>query len=384
MLRKILKKEDKQILIFVAKLFLLLRLVTLFFAFLGSRLLDFKQSFPYAPSVLFPHGSPLFWSWANFDGVHYIRLAEYGYAFGLTQAYFPLYFLLMRFFNLFFRHYLFSGLFISHLFFFFCFFIFYKLLKLDLKKEQVKKTLLLMVIFPTAFFFLSLYTESLFLTLIFLSFYLARKKHWLWAGIIGALSSACRVTGVFLIPALLIEYWQQKPKKKRISFKNLIFCCLPGFGLLVYMYFLQSKFSDPLMFVHSQPGFGAGRSVDKIVLLYQVFWRYLKMIFTVDPSNPIYFTVHLELWLTLLFLIVLILAIKKVRFSYLIFAALSFILPTLTGILSSMPRYLLTVFPVFIFLGSLKKNKINLILFIISFLLLAVCTMLFTRGYWVA
>ena len=28
---------------------------------------------------MFPYGSPLLWSWGNFDGVHYIRIVEDGY-----------------------------------------------------------------------------------------------------------------------------------------------------------------------------------------------------------------------------------------------------------------------------------------------------------------
>src|SRR4030042_3666725 len=76
--------------------FFTLRGLTLLAAIIGSRLLVFKNSFPYADSVLLPYGQFLLWSWANFDGVHYLLLAEKGYAFGLTQAFFPVYPLLIK------------------------------------------------------------------------------------------------------------------------------------------------------------------------------------------------------------------------------------------------------------------------------------------------
>jgi len=151
------------------------------------------------------------------------------------------------------------------------------------------------------------------------------------------------------------------------------------------MRFLQIQFGDPFMFFHVQPYFGAGREGDKLILLYQVFWRYFKMLWTVQKLSFTYFVVVLEFLVGLGFLALLFLGYRKrVCFSYLVFAFFSYLTPTLTGSFSSMPRYALTLFPCFITLGLTENKIIRYLLLVISFLLLIVCTILFSQGYWIA
>ena len=42
--------------------------------------------------------NPTFWGWANFDGEHYLSIANIGYK-GLEQAFFPIYPILINFFS---------------------------------------------------------------------------------------------------------------------------------------------------------------------------------------------------------------------------------------------------------------------------------------------
>ena len=161
--------------------------------------------------------------------------------------------------------------------------------------------------------------------------------------------------------------------------------CLVPLGLGVYMIYLQQHFGDALMFLHSQPAFGADRS-DRIVLLYQVLWRYIKMLMTVQLGSLLYFRVLQELVSSLVFLILAVVSFKKVRLSYAVFAILSFITPTLTGTFSSMPRYVLVMFPAFIVLGKWFENRDRLWRFWIglSVILLIIDVSLFLTGRWVA
>ena len=376
-----MKKQDKKLLAFIFVLAAFLRVLTLVAAYTGLKTLPFKHSFPYVDAVLEKYGSPLFWSWANFDGVHYLMIAREGYIFGLTQAFFPLFILLVRFSGKIVKNPLAAGLLLNHLFFAVNLYVFYKLIRLDFKKEVGLWTLIFLSFFPTSFFFLSLYTESLFLLLVFSSFYLWRKKRHFMAGLVGALASATRITGIFLVPAFLHE--ARKSEKSQIS--KYLSAFLPSIGLLGYMWYLKSRFGDPFLFAHVQEGFGGGRQTDRLILLYQVFWRYFKMVLTVERNNPLYFTVWLETGSTALFLALLFFAyFKKVRKSYLIFAGLAYFLPTLTGTFSSMPRYVLGLFPGFIALALIEKRAFRLAWLALSLFLLFVCTAMFTRGYWVA
>lgn len=357
-----------------------LRAITWVAAAAGLQWFPFKSSFPFDESVMEKYSS-FIWPWANFDGFHYLTIAQSGYVFGQIQAYFPFYSLVVRQVSRLIGDYLLSGLLVSHLAFMSALFMGYRLIRLDYSSRVARQTLLALTFFPTAFFFVSLYTESLFLLFIFLTFYWWRKGKTWAAGFAGACAAATRLVGIFLVPALLYEVWQAKKRSPKAFLTALV----PSLGLLGYMAYLQWRFGNFLLFTQVQAGFGSGRTTDKLVLLYQVLWRYGRMILTVDPRNPIYFALWLELLTAIGFLGLLAWAWRQgVRKSYLIFSLLSYLLPTLTGTFSSMPRYVLVLFPAFIIIGQVRHQRLFHLWLAISIILLFISTALFTRGYWVA
>lgn len=380
--------KKKPILPWIIKLFLSWRIFLLIVATYAIQALPFKSSFPYWESLLAVNGHPLFWSWGNFDGVHYITIAKQGYSAQFTQAFFPLFPLLIRYTSQVINNYLASGLLISHLSALVALLLFYKLVSIDRGDSTARRTILYFILFPTSFYLVSLYTESFFLCLVFAAFLSARRSKWWLAGIFGALASATRVLGILLLPALLVDWYYSKKTKSVYTPSELVKALFPIFfssaGLLVYMNYLKQAFSDPLLFINAQPAFGASRTSDKLILLYQVFWRYAKMIFSVDPSSLLYFTVWQEALSGFLFLILSFLAFKYTRTSYALFGLLSYVVPTLTGTFSSMPRYVLILFPSFMVLGLIKNPRFQRIWWLISAILLAINTALFVRGYWIA
>ena len=83
--------------------------------------------------------------------------------------------------------------------------VLYRLTELELGDAVARRTVLLLCVFPTAFFLFAPYTESLFLALSVGCLYAARRRSWLLAGYLGALASATRSTGVLLAAALAVE-----------------------------------------------------------------------------------------------------------------------------------------------------------------------------------
>ena len=168
-------------------------------------------------------------------------------------------------------------------------------------------------------------------------------------------------------------------------------------GLFFYMYYLKSTTGDPLEFLHSVGIYGEQRST-QIILLPQVFYRY---IFKILPNInydyfPVVFTTWLEFLTAVLFgglgLLGILGGLKRlrkirIRLSYLIFLVLGYIIPTLSGSFSSMPRYVLILFPGFIlmavYLNELKSSY-RYFFFCVLFILLGIATALFVRGYWIA
>lgn len=333
--------------------------------------------------------SPELFSWANFDGEHYLSIAQYGYKI-LEQAFFPVYPLIIHTlaktfssdnFSLLLSSTI-SGLIISNGLFLLSLLFLFELIQLDFSKKIAFITITALLVFPTSFYFGSLYNESLFLFLSVVSFYSARKKRWLLSGIFGMIAGATRVFGILLLPALIIEVLIQKEKISRAFWIFLI-----PFGTGLYMLYQYINFGDPFAFYNLQTVVGEQHQRG-IVTLPQVYVRYIKMIFTADLFNPIYQTILLEFLAGLLFFLLPILGVfKKIRLSYLFYAMAGFLLPTIQGSFSSTPRYVLVLFPSFLamalFWSQLSKLT-KLVLIFLSLLLLAVETSLFLRGYWVA
>lgn len=354
-----------------------------------------QNKFKYIETII---RSPVFlWNRANFDGIHYLDIIRKGY--GLyQQAFFPFYPVVTRLVSpLFSNRNLVTGFLISNLSFLSALFVFYKLILLDYTDKVAQRTLLFLLLFPTSFYFTLVYTESLFLLLVLLCFYFARTRKWFWSGIFGALAANTRFVGIFLFPAILYELFSVNiihnlppsvgttPKAvAKFIIRRLIPILIIPLGLIIYMYYLNVNYNDPLMFIHTQPFFGTGKSGGRIILPYQVLWRYLKMIF-VTEINSTFYIVWLEFLTTMLFAFLLIKSyLLKIRSSYLIFAVIAFMVPILGGTLSSMPRYCLILFPCFICLGTIKNKTIQKIIIITFFCLAIINIALFFRGYWVS
>ncbi len=326
--------------------------------------------------------NPILYARANFDGVHYVNLAK-GSSFGLSQeVFFPFYIKLLSLLGPVFKNYNSAGVFISLASFAAGSYILLRLLQLDFSWPVVKWTYLALLLFPTAFYFSFVYTEGLFFFLSVACFYFARTGRWWLAGLVGALACYTRITGILLFPALLIEYFSAPARK----FSSLLAVCLVPVGLAVFMLQLSHTFHDPLAFIHAQSDFFQGRT-DHLVLLPQVFWRYLKIFLSFNPSDPLLFTLLLEFFTALVFLVLNLLSLFRLRFSYIFFSFAAFLLPPLTGSFTSLPRYVLAGFPVFILLGSSlsRARTVNRVIYISLSLFLGLFFLsLFVRGYWVS
>ncbi len=372
-------------------------------AFFAEFFLSYQPSFPYANELNRFDLPRVIQSFANFDGVHYLTIVEKGYhGTGLIQAFFPLYPLLIWILSLLTTNELIAGLIISAASLLASLYLFEKLIGIDHGESAIQYANSILLFFPTSFFFLGLYSESLFFMLVIASFLSARKSYWWLAGILAALASATRLVGIFLLPALLLELyiqvsesitassWQRKIRQTIYAILRdkplaLLTISLSATGLLSYMIFLNSVFHDPLYFFHVQSEFGGGRQ-ESIILLPQVIFRYIKIFLTFEPWNLKFFAIVQEFVLSIFALLILIINYKNIRSSYLLFSLLAFILPTLTGTLSSMPRYILVCFPIYMILGEyfvFRPHK-RLLYFAIAGFLLMLNTMLFVQGYWVA
>ena len=356
-------------------LFVIWRILLFLIAFISPAVIpQFGARFPYYQERLIASGLPHFiWSFGNFDGVHYLGIAKDAYAYQYTQVFFPLYPLLIRLVSLLtFGNLLIAGLLISNIAFFVSLVIFYKLVNKYHGEKIAFWSCLFLLSFPTSFYFGAIYTEGIFFLLIISVFYLFYKKKILLASILGSFASATRLVGLFLIPAISL--------KKNIQ--SIIPILIAPLGFLAYVLYLKIEFNNPLYFVSAQTIFGQERSTTQIILLPQVFWRYLKILATTNGLT--FANAAFELGMTVLILTLLVLSYRRVKTEWLIFSFLAVLMPTFTGTLASIPRYVLIAFPVYILLASIKSLIIKILIVIVFSVLLIITTVLFTQGYWVA
>lgn len=336
---------------------------------------NFGHSFPYWQERLISSGLPyLLWSFGNFDGVHYLGIAKDAYAAQYTQAFFPVYPLFIKIASyITFGNLIIAGLLISNTAFLAGFILFYKLTSKIYNDKIALWSCIFLLSFPTSFFFGAIYTEGLFFLLIIAFFYLINKKKYWQAAAVGAFASATRLVGLFLSPFV---------GAGRRQLKFFLLVLIVPLGFLAYVLYLQIKFDNPLYFLSSQSIFGQERLTVGIVLLPQVFFRYFKILLTTSGLSLI--SAILELSSTIFALVMLVIAIKKVKFEWVGFSFLAVLIPTLTGTLASMPRYILIAFPIYIVLASIKNIMVKLFIVSVFLLLSILLVSLFTQGYWVA
>lgn len=374
MIKKFISKKDTELFL----IFLNWRLVITVIGSLSAFIVVLSHRFLGDGFGHFPFAD-FFWPWANFDGSHYLNISLRGYGY-LEYAFFPLYPLLISIFSFIIKNQLVSSLLISNVAGFVLLILLDRLWSSELSRTDRMRALFLLLCFPTAFFLISAYTESLFLCLIVGSF-LAAKKGYFWISfLLGALACGTRLVGVFLIPSLFIIWFKDNKK-----IKDLIPILLIFLGLIIVLLFDFLKTGDPLIFIHVQPMFGAQRSGTKLILPPQTLFRYLRILTTVNPLTLGYFVAIQEFLVTIFAFVLLFLSFKKIKFYYWIYSLGVLLTPTLTGTLSSMPRYFLVAFPLFIFVSqSLKNRYIYLILIIFLVTLQIINISLFVNGYFVS
>lgn len=371
-----MKLSKKQSYLIVFLLFVIWRIFLFIISLISPLIINaYKINFPYL-GVISESGLPYWiWPFAGFDGVHYLRLAREGYAnLQFTQAFLPIYPILIKLTSIItFGNFLMAGLLISNLAFLAGLLLFYKLVEKNFNGKTAIWSTVFLLSFPTSFYFGSVYTEGLFFLLIMASFYLYGQKK-IWPAVfIGSLAAATRLAGVFLSFVLIREF----------KVKNIIPLAIIPLGLIAYMIYLKIFFNNALYFLTAQSAFGQSRSAGHIVLLPQVFWRYLKIIATIPESLALFSAVY-ELTSVIFVITLLIMATKSVKREWLVFSWLAILTPTLTGTFTSMPRYIVIAFPIYIVLAKAKSDAIKIILIVLLTSMLTLSTILFTRGYWVA
>jgi hypothetical protein len=316
--------------------------------------------------------------WNRWDAVHYLRLAETGYtATGEGRnsiVFYPLYPWLVRVVAFVCRNYFGAALLVSGAASVCAALLLRRLTELDQPEKTARLAVWFLLIFPTAYFLHIAYSESLFLALILGCLLAARTRAWAVAGVLGALACATRVNGLLLVPTLFVEAFLQYRATRRIDWRWL-WIGAAGLGTATYLFLNYRVTGDPFAFskimeVNWYKKFNAPwvgiRDVWHRIPYFNLTEGLLEFVFIV-------FSFLCTVWCW-----------TKLRPTYAVWMTLNWLLINSTSYVVSVPRYCLTLFPIFILFArfAARRPLAGGILSAISLLLLALFAMKFAHGTW--
>ncbi len=231
--------------------------------------------------------------------------------------------------------------------------------------------------FPTAFFLVAGYSESLFLALALAAFHWARQGRWGPSSVAAALAALTRLQGVLLLAPLAYLHWSRQAQMSRRGWYWLLLVPSATVGFLLY----------PRIALGGEFLLGAYSS-----LLYAQFvlpWDNLLAAIRLALSPQGAFVDVLNLAATVLFGVMTLIVLRRLPPEYGLFLIVTLVALMLrrTTIqpLVSMSRYALTLFPVFMVWGAWGQNPwLHRLILYPSVALLLYLTGQFVMWGWVA
>ncbi|OGY87579.1 MAG: hypothetical protein A2233_02585 [Candidatus Kerfeldbacteria bacterium RIFOXYA2_FULL_38_24] len=319
----------------------------------------------------------------TWDANHYLHIAQVGYqANNLENAFYPLFPGLLKFITpLFSGNSILAGIMLNVGASIFIVILFWLIVKQLTNTKIAFVACCFLLFFPTAFYFHLIYTEVWFLLLTFLAFYGVYKKNIFLILLSGILLPLIRPLGfLVLMPVLYALIFENKKGSKN---KNYIWLTIGAFGCGLLLYFLIMFYftSSPFSGLEAQKYFISNNNLSN---LWHP-WRWLIQDFF-SSNLSVYHLPGMSIWdrIFFLFFCLSLIGIYKTQpKSFFIYALIFGLLPALLGNLMSYPRYLLVVFPLFIFLAQ-KLEKKYLWLLVPFGVLQIIFLLLHTMNYWVA
>jgi Gpi18-like mannosyltransferase len=318
--------------------------------------------------------------WNRWDALHYLRIAEHGYSGAgpdkLLLVFYPLYPWTVRFAALFGGNYLFSAFVVSTIASLAAGLLLYRLAGLDAPVAEARRAVWFLFIFPTSFFLHIGYTESLFLALMFGCLLAARQEFWAIAGVLGALASMTRVSGVLLLAPLIVEAALTFRRTRRWRWQWLWMFVVPcGFG--VYLWLNARLTGDPFAFMSVQYEHWRKTLSSPFHGIMEAARNMRR-----TPSDAVMVGLH-ELLFAMFGAVCTVICFWKQRLSYAVWMLLNWALFAGTSFVQSVPRYTLVLFPIFLLFARTSEDRLpGRLITAWSLLFLGTFAVKFAQGQW--
>jgi Gpi18-like mannosyltransferase len=327
--------------------------------------------------------------WYRWDTIHYIEIADYGYSFNLLNSVWPpLYPLLTKLVSIIFTPTLLASLIVSNLSALIALLLLYLVVADSWDEKIARETVFSMTIFPTAFFLVAAYSESLFLALSLGCLYLYKKSKWWFASILGSAAVLTRLQAIFLMMPMLWILFDvfiiQKERKIRwlahaLAPMGAILLSLAGF--VSYIRFgLNADWPWVTLSTHWSQHMGWPWEG----ILGNLTSLTLRPVSTpISPIAQVY-----DLLLVCGAIAVLMVSIKKIPPYYVIYTGFVILVILVkidnAGLLVSASRYLLLAFPIMVAITVSLNKKLKYIWYGVSLGSQIMMLILFYWWVWIA
>lgn len=216
--------------------------------------------------------------------------------------------------------------------------------------DQATNTIIAILVFPSAFIFASMYSESLFLLLTAGSLLLYRKKHPYYSAGAAFLATATRTSGLALSGAYVVVAVKKWHQKQKLQYSDFFPIAGPLLVIVLQMIYSLVVFNNPMQYVYAKAAWFQGLGVNWPWVTIQhseiIFMRFIKDINIMSLNfgfGPV----------ALVFIIIgCVLLWKKRLYLEAGYVTSALLLISLTGTPWGVGRFAVVLFPIFIILAK--------------------------------
>ena len=252
-----------------------------------------------------------------------------------------------------------------------------------LGEKDARASLAFLLLFPTAFFFVAVYAESMFLLFALLAFRDARRGPTGKAALWGFLLGLTRASALAAAPALFLAAAEPRaPDGRRRWGRAVLIGAVPAATVFLWIFGIGWIYGEPGLFFRSMEGWHRGASSLSGIgaWFFSMGLRFKHMSWRTDPS------LALDYGVAFLFIAIGVYQLFRRRWADAAWTGAAVALPMTTGLSGGMPRFLLVIYPVYYALaeGSRGRPRIRLLWWIVSGVLLLAAAARFVNWHWVA
>jgi hypothetical protein len=246
--------------------------------------------------------------------------------------------------------------------------------------EAGRRAVLYLAFFPTALFLVAPYTEAVFLAGAIAAFSYARSGRWGFAALPAAVAVGDRFLGLAVLAGLGVEFLRQRdfrPRRVGIALAALAVGALPFVAYAAYLWHIRGS---PWYFVTDER-LGWGRSYVGFLKSFETTLS--RATSTGNPSGLVLAT-RIEVLAAAAGVVFTGWAVARREYGYAVFLGMTMAALMTSSWYVSIPRTLLSLFPIPIFLaGWVQRHRhAHDLLFAASVAVAALGTVVFTRGFW--